>query len=320
MQKMILIDNQQVIIGRNELIGKWKENPGSLLWIDIEGSAEKEDEALLTETLTLPHAEVVDALRDRHPPSFSGETDFLFLLLKFLDSESQTLDFNTQQMAVFAGKGFVVTRHNRHSPYLAQLWKQVEDNERGISSSYELVALVARRMIKRYGRILLELEERLNELEDELMENLDESHMQELVSYNTSLRKMRRILKYHVLVTDQLWRYSQQKNLPEWQDEYEDIASQVERFNSLAELYQNVINDLIEGYISLNAHHLNQVMKVLTVVTVVFLPLSLLVGVYGMNFEYMPELKSQNGYFILIAVMLGIASTLTYIFRRLKWL
>jgi len=55
-------------------------------------------------------------------------------------------------------------------------------------------------------------------------------------------------------------------------------------------------------------------------VTVVFLPLSLLVGVYNMNFEYMPELKAQNGYFILIGVMFGIAMTLTFIFKRIKWL
>ena len=81
-----------------------------------------------------------------------------------------------------------------------------------------------------------------------------------------------------------------------------------------------MINDLIEGYISLNAHHLNQVMCILTVVTVVFLPLSFLVGVYGMNFENMPELKSRYGYFILVSVMFGIASGLALIFRKMKWL
>ena len=74
----------------------------------------------------------------------------------------------------------------------------------------------------------------------------------------------------------------------------------MERFHSLADLYQNVINDLIEGYISLNAHHLNQIMKVLTIVTVIFVPLTLLVGIDGMNFEYIPELKSEHGYFVLL--------------------
>jgi len=288
--------------------------------VDIEGPADNADQKLLIDMLAMPEAEVRDALRDRHPPTFAGDRDFLFLLLKPLDSESHDLDFNTQQMAIFSGPGFVVTRHNKTSDYLQLLWSKVNNGERQISSPYEIVALLARRMVERYGKILLNLEDRLDVLEDVLMQDFNEAYMQELVGYNTALRKMRRILKYHVSVTEQLCRYAKLHKMDEWIDEYEDIASQAERFNSLAELYQNVINDLIEGYISLNAHHLNQVMRVLTVVTVVFLPLSLLVGVYGMNFEYMPELKSQYGYFILIALMASIASTLAYIFRRMKWL
>lgn len=320
MQKWMLIHQDKVETGDASLFTVWKKNPACLLWVDIEGSADDADQKLLAEMLELPDAEVKVALRDRHPPSFSGEQDFLFLLLKPLDSESKTLDFDTQQMAIFGGSNFVVTRHNKNSTYLDTLWSMVVEGKRRIQSPYQMFALLSQRMVNRYGRVLLDLEERLDSLEDELMQDLNETHMQELVGYNTALRKMRRILKYHVTVTDQLTHYAERFKVDDWVDEYQDISSQAERFNSLAELYQNVINDLIDGYISLNAHHLNQVMKVLTVVTVVFLPLSLLVGIYGMNFEYMPELKAQNGYFILISVMIGIASTLALIFRRLKWL
>lgn len=94
----------------------------------------------------------------------------------------------------------------------------------------------------------------------------------------------------------------------------------MERFHSLADLYQNIINDLIEGYISLNAHHLNQIMKALTIVTVIFVPLTLLVGIYGMNFEYIPELKSEHGYFVLLGVMVAIALGLLLLFKRFRWL
>jgi magnesium transporter len=316
----MLIQNDRILTGDASLYTQWKQNQGSLLWVDIEGAADDYDHKLLVEMLALPEAEVRDALRDRHPPEFSGEPDFLFLLMKPLDSESHSLDFNTQQMAIFAAQNCVVTRHNKASDYLQSLWQKVISGECKVSSPYHIVALMARRMISRYGKILLNLEERLDTIEDTLMQDLDEAHMQELVGYNTALRKMRRILKYHVSILEQLSRFSQRQKLDDWSDEFEDIASQAERFNSLAELYQTVINDLIEGYISLNSHRLNQVMRILTVVTVVFLPLSLLVGVYGMNFEYMPELKSEYGYFILIAIMAGIASTLAYIFRRMRWL
>ncbi len=319
MQKWMLIHSDHVETGTAALFSEWKQHPETVLWVDIEGPADEADRKLLYEMLDLPDAEIKDALRDRHPPRFSGADDHLLLLLKPLDSESHTLDFNTQQMAVFAGQNFMLTRHTGKSTYLEGLWENPQlDGE--YVSPYQMVALLAHRMVTRYGTILLGLEERLDVLEDELMEKLDESHMQELVGYNTSLRKMRRILNYHVAVTNQLTRYAKKKGLSNWYDEYEDISEQAERFHSLSELYQNVINDLIEGYISLNSHHLNQVMKVLTVVTVVFLPLSLLVGIYGMNFEYIPELKVENGYFILLSVMAGIVFTLVWIFRRMKWL
>ncbi len=77
MQQFLLIKGQHVVTGNSELIDLWKKTPGSLLWVDIEGSAVDTDRELMLDTLNLPHAEVEDALLDRHPPSFSEEKDSL---------------------------------------------------------------------------------------------------------------------------------------------------------------------------------------------------------------------------------------------------
>ena len=79
-------------------------------------------------------------------------------------------------------------------------------------------------------------------------------------------------------------------------------------------------SDLADGYLSVASHRLNQIMKVLTVVMAIFVPLSFLAGIYGMNFENMPELQSQSGYFILLGLMLAIAVGLLTLFYRKKWL
>jgi len=76
----------------------------------------------------------------------------------------------------------------------------------------------------------------------------------------------------------------------------------------------------MNGYISVTSHRLNQIMKVLTVVTVIFLPLALLVGIYGMNFEDMPELKIENAYYVLLSVMGFIVFSLLLLFRKVRWL
>ena len=175
------------------------------------------------------------------------------------------------------------------------------------------------RVTQRYGKILLDLEQRLDVIEDELFESPSDTLMKELVGYNTGLRKMHRILTYYVNVFEHLRSHLHKSN-DQHHGEIDDIYSVLGRFESLCAMYQAVITDLIEAYISLNGHRLNQIMKVLTIVTVIFVPLTLLVGIYGMNFEYMPELKSKNGYYILLSVMVGIVGGLMYLFRRMRWL
>lgn len=93
-----------------------------------------------------------------------------------------------------------------------------------------------------------------------------------------------------------------------------------ERLVSLSTLYQELINDLISGYISVSSHRLNQIMKVLTLVTVMFLPLGLIVGLYGMNFENMPEPHFEYGYFVVLGLMATVVITLLVIFRRMRWI
>jgi magnesium transporter len=316
----LIVSPGQVTTGGEELLEQWKSGIDGFLWLDIEGPTSDKAAILLNNMFHFDPADVDTALQDRHPPRFDGHDEQFFLLLKMLDSDSHSLDFSTQQMAIFVGENYIVTRHTRESNYLAALRMRLMKANFKIDSSYQLSALLANRMVTRYGNILLELEQRLDVLEDELLESPSDRILQELLGYNTALRKMRRILNYHLSVLNSLNRHVRKQGITAIESQCEQISEEAERFNSLAELYQNVITDLIEGYISLNSHQLNQVMRVLTVVTVLFLPLGLLVGVYGMNFENMPELKSQNGYYVLLGFMGFIVSTLIFFFHRKRWL
>lgn len=316
----LLVTPERVITGGEELYEQWLSTKNGFLWLDIEGPSSGKSAELLSAKFKLNPADIKEALRDRHPPRFTGDGEQLFVLLKPLNSDAHSLDFSTQQMAIFVGSNYVITRHNRESNYILMLRQKLLQDKLKLASPYQLAALLSQRMITRYGRILLDLEERLDVVEDELLEKPNERLVQELLGYKTALRKMRRILNYHMTVLRGLSRHIQKQKLVDVEDQFEDIAIEAERFNSLADLYQNMINDLIDGYISLNAHQLNQVMRVLTVVTVMFLPLGLLVGIYGMNFEHMPELKSRNGYFVLLGFMGLTVTSLIILFRKKRWL
>ena len=93
-----------------------------------------------------------------------------------------------------------------------------------------------------------------------------------------------------------------------------------ERLYSLGSMYYELCGDLVEGYISLSSHQLNQTMKILTIISAIFVPLTFLAGIYGMNFEYMPELQWRYAYFFLLGLMLTVATALYIVFKRVRWL
>jgi magnesium transporter len=176
-------------------------------------------------------------------------------------------------------------------------------------------------MALRYLNVLLELESRLEKLEVLMIENPDDSMLTELIQYKSDLKRMHRFATYH----EQLFRRLKDRDFSgftesERKHEVIDVWEQQERTQSLSQLYYETASDLIDGYISVASHRLNKIMKVLTVVMAIFVPLSFLAGIYGMNFENMPELHSKSGYFILLSIMASIATFLLIIFRRIKWL
>ena len=319
MMQFMLCQGSTTLVGGTELLQQWRDNSESWIWLDLYEESVDDERAFLSEQFALDMGAINEAQRSRHPPSFETFKDYIYLLLKPLDAESDSLDFNTLQLAMFASERFLVTRHSKESPYLARLWQGMEQGGCAAQSPMSLVASMSRRVAQRYGKVLLDLEQRLDIIEDELFESPTDTLMRELVGYNTGLRKMHRILAYYEDVFSEL-RDELHKSGNHHHDEFDDIYALIDRFSSMSSMYQSVITDLIEAYISLNGHRLNQIMKVLTIVTVIFVPLTLLVGIYGMNFENMPELKSKHGYYILLSVMSGIAVVMLYLFRRVRWL
>lgn len=320
MMQATLCRDGNAIEGGHELLDAWRTDDKAWLWIDLHDEPRETEKALLINELNFDELAVTEAQRPRHPPGFEAYDDYLYLLLKPLTAESETLDFDTLQLALFASPRLLVTRHSKPSRYLDRLHSKLRKEGCGQTSPMALMAAIARRVTNRYGKILLGLEQRLDAIEDDLFETRTDRLMQELVGYNTALRKMRRILTYHTDAFLALRDHLDDEESEDWHSEFDDIHALMERFHSLSDLYQSVISDLIEAYISLNGHRLNQIMKVLTIVTVIFVPLTLLVGIYGMNFENIPELKSRYGYFVLLGTMAAIAVALLAWFRKVRWL
>ncbi len=306
--------------GGRELCERWARDTDTLLWIDVDGRADSAEEISLLETFGLHPLAIQDAQRQRHPPKLEVFDNHTFLLLKELAADSSSIHLSTLQLALFVGERFLVTRHSADSLSSDALFQQVsQDANLFVQGCGTLAMQLCRLTVNRYLGILLDLEPRLDELEHEVMVKPHDSILAELLNYKTELKKFRRVFVYH----EQLFRELKSNTYPGLTgDKHQiiDVYEKQERAGSLTGLYYELCSDMIDGYISMASHRLNQIMKVLTVVMSIFIPLSFLAGIYGMNFEYMPELNSPSGYFTLLAVMASIALTLLTVFRWKKWL
>ena len=101
---------------------------------------------------------------------------------------------------------------------------------------------------------------------------------------------------------------------------HRDLSDHVTRIIDSVQSYRELMNSLMDLYLSYNSHKMNEVMKVLTIMSSIFIPVTFVVGVYGMNFDYMPELRSPYGYISVWVVMLAMMTGLLFYFRRKKWM
>ena len=309
-------------IGGQALVDRWLKEPDAMIWVDLVGNDKDEEKEWLKTTFGLHTLAIQDAQRDRHPPKIEAfGNDNTFILLRGLSADSADIDFKTIQLALFIGKRFMVTRHNGPSMSAQRLEALLGEQSSHGNEISKLALQLCRLMAQRYLAILLALEPRLEELEELMLDDPDDTMLAELIRYKSDLKRLQRFATYH----EQLFAEMKNKEFPGFSDvdrshEINDVWEQHERTESLARLYYETASDLIDGYISVASHRLNQIMKVLTIVMAVFVPLSFLAGIYGMNFENMPELHSPSGYFILLGVMATIATILLMGFRKMKWL
>ena len=312
---------QELKRGAIELLDEWQGRQDTVLWVDFANQEPQQEKRILIERFGLHPMAIQDAQRERHPPKMEPFDDHVFILLKGLGRETPDFTFETIQIAIFVGKRFLVTRHSDNSPSIDRLWQEVERDQTLFARGTDALALrLSRIIVDRYLKKLLILEPRIEALEQEMVSNPRDEILAELTGYKTHLRKFRRVFLYHVQIFSKLAAHQPPGIGAERLHEINDVYENQDRANSLSTLYYEIASDLIDGYISLASHRLNNIMKILTIITAIFVPLGFLAGIYGMNFENMPELHSRAGYFILLGVMAGIATVLLIIFRRRRWI
>lgn len=319
-RSLLTTSEGDVCEGDERLIDDWQAMPGSHLWIDMKGEPEERERQLLERFDCHPMA-IQDAHKERHPPKIEEFEHHTLIIYRGISSFDAQLNFVPQQVCLFIGERFLITLHAGEALSIERLFS--EHGKTLLALSPERVALKIMYISAGfYIDSLLEFESELSDIEDELLEAGNDVLMRKITAYRSRLVKMRRIFSYHKGITQELTAYDY-AHLPRGESEtlhaITDVEERFERLYTLTQMYYDICGDLIDGYISISSHQLNITMRVLTVITAIFVPLTFIAGIYGMNFEYMPELRYQYGYFFVWGAMLGIGGCLIWLFKRKNW-
>lgn len=308
------------LMGDEELIARWQADHCGYIWIDLEGERPADEKTIL-QSLGCHQLAIEDVQRYRHPPKTETFDNHTLILYRGLSEFKKDLTFKQMTIALFAGDRCLISCHQRPSRGVTYFWEHAQPENLLVSPGL-LASKIMRFSVGCYVDSILEFEPSLNELEDSMHEKPDDDVMREVIAYKSRLRKLKRIFSYHERLVANLLKDIPQRLIDEDGDiehGLQDLFERCERLNSLCTMYFEICGDLINGYLSITSHQLNNTMKVLTVITAIFVPLTFIVGVYGMNFDNMPELHWQYGYFYILGGMLTIACLFGGIAYK-KWL
>ncbi|MCB0158096.1 MAG: magnesium/cobalt transporter CorA [Caldilineaceae bacterium] len=295
-----------------------------LLWVDMENPNDDEFELVLREAFRFHPLAVEDVVSDVHVPKLDDYSSYLFIVFHTVTMGDENMDFDTDEIDTFLGGHYLVTIHTEPRRSLDRLWEEEIDRFREPTRTPSLVLYtLLDRQVDGYIPMIDRFEARLDELGDEIF--LSNSHddkvvLNELLTAKSSALRLRRVLYPQRELLSRLANQTYAPIPDESRLYFRDVYDHVTRLADLAESTRDLATVTIETYLALVNNRMNEVMKVLTVIATIFMPLGFLAGVYGMNFDYMPELHVRWAYPLVWALFILTAGGMLAFFVRRRWL
>ncbi len=300
-------------------------DPPKPLWIDA-ASPSRKDLNALGKTYGLHPALVKDCLEPDHLPKLEVHGSTTFLIVRYYDSQADlshdSVQALTRKLALFLGERFLISVHRRAEPFLDVVREKHAAKCEGIFLQVVLMEILLA-AVETYHAPLEEMEAKIHLAETAILKGESGAgRWEEVFRIKCRLMTIKRLL-WHSLNTVQKFVPHSQQNLPLRQDLAERIESLLFFADSLLDDLTSLLNiqmSLISNRTNEASKVTNDVMKVLTLFSAFFLPLNFIVGLYGMNFQHMPELSYRYGYFCVLAVLGATAVGIYFWFKRKGWL
>jgi magnesium transporter len=287
-------------------------------WVDLVDPSDNE----LKESAPnygLPLEVVRDFLNKPHLPKFERMAGGLMVVLRAYDEKARgndTYQALTRRLVVFLTPEWFFTVRRRDQAFAAKVIERFSQPDAHVPKPETLLSRLATGAVRTYEEPLKEAEERLDRLETLILDKGHaRDHLKQIYALKRRCALFKRMLGRTLLVVKEL-----RTQFPDEGGWWSDLQEETDRLHAWADELQESAAHLLNMQLALQSHRTNEVMRVLTVFSAFFLPLTFLVGVYGMNFKRMPELEWRFGYLYTWGLMVGTVAGILWWFRRKGWL
>ncbi len=301
-------------------IGRLLADEGNLLWIDLERPTAEELRAIAGEFGFHPLA-VEDAAKPHQRPKIDRYDDVFFIVFYDLDWVEEGSQIDEHELDIFVGKNFMVTVHYDPIEEIAEVAERFHDNTAQIENGVGvLLYSLLDTIVDHYFPVVDEIGHCIGDLERRVLSNIEAEGIQNTFALRKELITMRQVVipqrdVMAVLVRRELPFIS--KKVARY---FQDVDDHVIRVTSAIDGYRDLLEAVFDSHQSLKADSTNRVIKTMTAYSIILMSVTVIAGIYGMNFEYMPELGTPFGYPGALLAMLAIGLTLRAYFKRKGWL
>ncbi|MDR2364037.1 MAG: magnesium/cobalt transporter CorA [Spirochaetaceae bacterium] len=296
------------------------KNPGGVTWINVNGLKDSAAVTRLAECYGIHPLTIEDVLDTGQRPKVEEFDDYLFFILKDLHLRGEN-ELVAEQISLVLMKNTVITFQEAAGDPFSGIRRRILNNGgrvRKMGADYLAYGLMDS-VADAYFLVLDDVGSKIEEFEDRAMDEKDESFMQDIQKVKQDLLKIRRIvwpLRESLSLLPQLDPVFIHEELTPF---IKDLHDNVSQAAETVETYRELIAGVMEVNLSAVSNRMNQVMKVLTIISTLFIPLTFIVGVYGMNFTHMPELSYPYAYPLTWGGMLLIALGMLLFFKHRRW-
>lgn len=297
-------------------------DPDGLLWVSLEQPTEDEYRTILANLFHFHPLAIEDCqTKGYQTPKVDDYGTYIFIIALAIMNGQTREACRTEELDIFLGKNFVVSVfHADEMPPVSRLWQRLERDERLHNNGSDFLChALLDYLVDDYLPHLDTLEDEIEGLEDRVLKNPEPAVLSKIIGIKHYIMTIRRVISPQREMINNLSRDEYPMIDRQSQIYFRDIYDHLVRIYDMIDVIRDMATSTLEVYLNATSVRLNEVMKALTIVSTIFLPLSFVAGIYGMNFTFMPELDWVYGYPLIWLIFILISVGMLTFFKKRGW-